>query len=173
VKASYLFVLLSAIGVAEAFYHAYLENAFTTNYSLVTYAPYSSLYGVPYWVLGVVWYPFVLAVGLGATRLGRAGLRSWLLVLLSVGNITTVYFWYLDSAVVHAYNPLYLGLYATNYALTGLVIAENWSSAVMKDFTVGTVIGLVVGIIFGPSGMAAIGVLGGCLGALSGYTSTE
>ena len=112
-------------------------------------------------------------VGLWATHLGRARLRSWLLILLSVGNIMTVYFWYLDSAVVHAYNPVYLGLYATKYALTGLVIAENWSSVVMKDFTIGTVIGLVVGIIFGPTGVAAFGVLGGGLGAVSGYTSTK
>jgi len=173
VKASFLFVFLSAVGVAEAFYHAWLENAFTTNYSLVTYAPYSSLYGIPYWVLGVVWYPLVLVIGLWATRFGRAAPRTWLLVLLSVGNIVTIYFWYLDSSVVHAYNSLYLGLYATNYALTGLVVAENWSSVVMKDFTVGTIIGLVVGIIFGPFGMAAFGILGGCFGAVSGYTSTK
>ena len=172
-KASPVFVLLSAVGVAEALYHAWLENAFTTNYSLVTNVPYSSLYGVPYWVLGVVWYPLVLVVGLWATHLGRANLKTWLLILLSIGNITTVYFWYLDSAIVHAYDSLYVGLYVTNYALTGLVVAENWSGIVMKDFTVGTVIGLVVGVIFGSFGMAAIGVLGGLLGALSGYTSTH
>ena len=173
VRASLLFVFLSAVGVAEAFYHAWLENAFTTNYSLVTFTPYSSLDGIPYWVFGIVWYPLVLVVGLWATRLGRTNLRSWLLILLSVGNITTIYFWYLDSAIVHAYDALYVGLYVTNYALTGLVVAENWSSVAMKDFTVGTVIGLVVGVIFGPFGMAGIGVLGGFLGALSGYTSTK
>jgi hypothetical protein len=173
VKASLVFIFLSAVGVAESFYHAWLENAFATNYSVVTFASYSSLDGIPYWVLGVVWYPLVLAAGLWATRLGRASLRSWLLILLSIGNITTVYFWYLDSAIVHAYNSLYVGLYVTNYALTGLVVAENWSSVVMRDFTLGTVIGLVVGVIFGPFGMAGIGVLGGLLGALSGYTSTR
>jgi len=173
VRASLLFVFLSAVGVAEAFYHAWLENAFTTNYSLVTFTPYSSLDGIPYWVFGIVWYPLLLVVGLWATRLGRTNLRSWLLILLSVGNITTIYFWYLDSAIVHSYDALYVGLYVTNYALTGLVVAENWSSVAMKDFTVGTVIGLVVGVIFGPFGMAGIGVLGGFLGALSGYTSTK
>ena len=139
-KTSQLFVFLSAIGVAEAFYHAWLEKAFTTNYSLVTYAPYSSLDGIPYWVLGVVWYPLILVIGIWGTRIGRARLPVWLLILLSVGNITTVYFWYLDSAIVHAYDSLYVGLYVTNYALTGLVVAENWSSVVMKDFAVGTVV---------------------------------
>jgi hypothetical protein len=173
VKAPILFVFLSAVGVAEAFYHAWLEKAFSTNYSLVTFAPYSSFAGIPYWLLGVVWYPLILVVGLWATNMGRKSLGSWLLILLSIGNITTVYFWYLDSVVVHAYNSLYLGLYATNYALTGLVVAENWSGVVMKDFAVGTIIGLVVGIIFGVYGMAAIGILGGVLGALSGYTSTR
>ena len=124
-KASFLFVFLSGVGVAEAFYHAWLENAFTTNYSLVNFAPYASLDGIPYWVLGVVWYPIVLVVGLWATRFCRTSLRSWLLILLSVGNITTAYFWYLDSMIVHAYDPLYVELYITNYALTGLVVAEN------------------------------------------------
>lgn len=168
-----VFALLSGVGVAEAIYHAYLENAFTTNYSRVTFAPYSSLYGVPYWVLGVVWFPIVLVVGLWTTNLCRVGLKEALLILLSIGNVTTIYFWYIDSYIIHAYSLVYMGLYVTNYALTGLVVAENWSRIVVRDYAGGTVIGMVVGVILGPFGIAAFGIAGGFLGALSGYTSTK
>lgn len=167
------FIFLSAVGVGEALYHTWLEHGFTTNYSLVKFSPYASFYGVPYWALGVVWFPLVLVIGLWTTRLGRGGLRRELLILLTIGNIVTVYFWYLDLIVIHSFNADYAGLYVTNYALTGLVIAENWKRSEMKDFTAGTVLGMVVGVFFGPFGAAALGVLGGILGAISGYTSTQ
>jgi uncharacterized membrane protein len=172
-KVPLAFLFLSAIGVVEAFYHAWLEHAFTTNYSAVSYAPVASFFGVPYWVFGVVWFPLVLVVGLWATRSGRNPLKTWLLVLLSVGNMFTVYLWYLDLVEIRAFTAVYVGLYVTNYALTGLVVAENWSRSEMKDFTAGTVIGMAIGVFFGPFGAAALGVLGGLFGALSGYTSTQ
>lgn len=167
------FIFLSAVGVGEAFYHAWLENAFSTNYSSVTFAPNASFFGIPYWVFGVVWFPLILVVALWSTRLGRSPLRPALLALLSVGNLFTVYLWYLDLITIRAFTAVYVGLYVTNYALTGLVVAENWSKSEMKDFTAGTVIGMAVGVFFGPFGAAALGVLGGLFGALSGYTSTQ
>jgi len=66
-----------------------------------------------------------------------------------------------------------MGLYITNYALTGLVVAQNWSRMVVRDFAAGTVVGMVVGVILGPFGIALFGIGGGFLGALSGYTSTK
>ena len=172
-KVPIVFILLSAAGVVEAVYHAWLEHAFTTNYSQVTFAPYSSFFGVPYWVFGVIWFPLVLIVGLWATRLGRLSLRRELLALLSIGNVFTLYFWYLDLLVVRSFTAEYVGLYVTNYALTGLVVAGNWSGAEMKDFVAGTVVGMVIGVFFGPFGAAVLGVIGGILGAVSGYTSTH
>jgi uncharacterized membrane protein len=97
--------------VAEALYHAWQENAFTTNWLSVSFGPYASFFGVPYWVLGVVWFPLVLVVGLWATRLGQVDLMPKLLILLTVGNIVTGYFWYLDFVIVKAYTATYVGLY--------------------------------------------------------------
>jgi uncharacterized membrane protein len=172
-KASVAFIFLSAVGVAEAFYHAWLENAFTTNPSLVTYSPYASFFGIPYWVFGVVWFPLVLVIGLWTTRFGHSNLRKGLLIILSVGNVFTVYLWFLDLLIIRAFTAVYVGLYVTNYALTGLVVAQNWSSAEMRDFLTGTIIGMVIGVFFGPFGVAAFGIGGGIVGAVGGYTATK
>ncbi|MDG7013099.1 MAG: hypothetical protein JRN11_05470 [Nitrososphaerota archaeon] len=172
-KASIAFVFLSLVGVAEAFVHAWQENAFTTYWTQVRFSSYASLLGVPYWAFGIVWFPLVLVVGLWVTRFGRDSLRRELMVLLTVGNIFTGYLWFLDLVVVRAFSAEYVGLYVTNYALTGLVIAQNWSSVVVKDFSAGTIIGVVVGVFFGPFATVAFGLAGGLLGAFSGYTSTR
>jgi len=160
------FILLSIVGIILAFYHASLEHAFTTNVFLVTYAPYASFYGVPYWTFGVVWYPLVFAVGVWSTKLGEANLRKELLILLTVGNITTVYFWYLDILVVKVFTLVYASLYLTNYALTTLVVAQHRSDDIMQGYVYGTVTGAVVGLLFGPYGVAVCGVGGGIFGAI-------
>ncbi len=164
-SASRVFLDLSALGLVLAFYHAYLESAFTTNIFAVKYSSLASFYGVPYWLFGVVWFPLVLALGLWSTRLGRVSLNKKLLVLLTVGNLFTVYLWYLDVYVVVAFNAVNIGLYAMNYALTGLVVFQNRSDDVMRGFVYGTVVGGAVGLIFGVFGVAACGVAGGILGA--------
>ena len=170
-KASLAFIFLSAIGVAEAFYHAWLENAFTTNLSLVTYAPYGSFFGIPYWIFGVVWFPLVLVIALWVTRVGRKELRKELLIVLSVGNLFTVYLWWVDLLIIGTFTAAYVGLYVTNYALTGLVVAQNWSSRAMQDFVTGTIIGMVIGVFFGAFGVAVFGIGGGIVGAVGSYTS--
>jgi len=168
-----VFIALSAVGVIEALYHAWLEKAFTTNTFAVHYAPYASFFGVPYWIFGVVWYPLMVVVSLWCTKLGRATLGRWLLALLTIGNLFTVYLWYLDLDVVRAYTALYVALYVTNYILTGIVVYQNWSSDEMRGFTYGTVAGVVVGTVlgavFGPFAVAACGVGGGILGAFRNF----
>ena len=166
-------MLLSVVGVAEAFYHAWLENAFTTNWFNVKFSGYASLMGVPYWAFGIVWFPLILTVGLWVTRLGRSGLPGRLLILLTVGNVFTGYLWYLDLIVVNALTPAYVGLYLTNYALTGVVVVQNWSRREMREFAVGTVLGVVIGAFFGAFGAAVLGIAGGVFGAVGGYTSTK
>jgi uncharacterized membrane protein len=173
VKAGQIFIFLSVVGVAEAFYHAWQENAFTTNWLSVNFGPYASFLGIPYWILGVVWFPLVLVVGAWTTRLGRSDLMPQLLILLTVGNIVTGYFWYLDLVIVKAFTATYVGLYVTNYVLTGLVVAQNWSRREMREFTIWTVIGTAIGAFFGGFGAAAFGITGGIFGAIGGYTSTR
>lgn len=172
-RASVAFILLALIGVAEAFDHAWSENAFTTNWFSVTFTSYASFYGVPYWVFGLIWFPLVLVLGLWVTRNGRAPLPWLLLILLSVGNLFTTYLWYLDLDVIGSFTAAYVGLYITNYALTALVVFQNWQDRVMKEFTAGTVLGVIVGIFFGGFGMVLFGVFGGFFGAIGGYTASR
>lgn len=172
-RLSWIFIFLSAIGVAEAFDHAWQENAFTTNWSAVGFSPYASLMGIPYWVFGLVWFPLVFVVALWITHLGRSSLARELLILLTVGNTFTVYLWYLDLNVIRAFTSAYVGLYLTNYALTGLVVVQNWSHEEMREFAAGTAIGMVIGAFFGAFGVAALGIAGGVFGAIGGYTSTK
>jgi hypothetical protein len=172
-KASVVFIFLSAVGVAEAIDHAWLENAFTTKLSLISYSPYASFFGIPYWVFGVVWFPLMLVIALRTTRFGRKNLGKELLIILSVGNVFTAYLWFLDLLIIGTFTAAYVGLYVTNYGLTGLVVAQNWSSREMQDFFVGTIIGAVIGVFFGPFGVAAFGIGGGIIGAVGSYTSTK
>ncbi len=172
-RLSQLFIILSAAGVAEAFYHAWSENAFTTDWWTVSFAPYASFFGVPYWIFGVVWFPLIFIVGLWSTSFGRKSLGRGLLVLLTVGNIFTGYLWYVDLVLIGTFTAAYVGLYVANYALTGLVIVQNRQHEEMKEYTAGTVLGMLVGVFFGAFGVAFLGILGGILGAIGGYTSTK
>lgn len=163
------FIVISVVGIVAAVYHAWLEGAFTTNYLAVTYAPFASFFGIPYWIFGVVWFPLVLAVGLWTTRLGSTGLRKELLILLTIGNVFTGYLWYLDLVVIRAFTVVYVALYTINYVLTGLVVFQNWSRDVMRGYVYGTVTGAIVGLLFGLYGVAACGILGGIFGAIRNY----
>jgi len=163
------FIVMAVLGVLEAIYHAWNEGAFSTNYAAVAFAPYASFFGVPYWVFGVVWFPLVLVVALWATKLGRGALPKETLVLLTVGNLFTGYLWYLDLVIIRAFTVVYVLLYLTNYVLTAFVVADNWSSDVMRGYVYGTVTGAVVGLLFGPYGVAACGIGGGVFGALRNY----
>lgn len=163
------FIVVAALGVIEAIYHAWAERAFTTNYALVSFSSYASLFGVPYWVFGLVWFPLVLVVALWTTRMGRLGLSREMLVLLTIGNIFTGYLWYLDLIVIRAFTVVYAGLYGTNYLLTAFVVIDGWSSDVMRGYAYGTVTGAIVGLLFGPYGVAVCGIGGGIFGALRNY----
>ena len=172
-KLSQIFVFLSAVGVVEAFIHAWNENAFTTDWAAVPFGPYASVMGIPYWAFGIVWFPAVLIVGAWTTRLGTATLGRRLLLLLTIGNVFTGYLWVLDLVVIGSFTPAYVGLYLTNYALTALVVAQNWSQGGMREFATGTVLGMVIGAFFGSFGVALLGITGGIFGAAGGYTATK
>lgn len=168
-KLSRVFIVVSALGIVGAIYHAWNEGAFTTNYAVVSFSPYASLYGVPYWVFGIVWFPLIFVLGIWWTRFGKEPLAQEVLVLLTVGNLFTGYLWYLDFDVIKAFTVVYALLYATNYVLTALVVLANWSSDAMRGYAYGTVTGAIVGILFGPYGIAACAIGGGIFGALRNY----
>ena len=165
--ASKIFIVISVVGIGEAFYHAWLEKAFTTNIFAIHYSEFASIFGIPYWLFGIVWFPLILVVGLWATGIGRKRLNLKLLALLTVGNVFTGYLWYLDIEVVKSIHLLYIALYATNYALTGIVVAQNWATSdIVHGYVYGTATGAVIGLLFGPYGVAACGIAGGMFGAI-------
>lgn len=168
-NSSKAFIAVSIVGVGLAIYHAWLEGAFTTKFWAVHYSTYASFAGIPYWVCGVVWFPLVLIVGSWSTKVGRAGLKRELIAFLTVGNIATGYFWYLDIMIVKALTFAYIALYVTNYVLTALVVIEHRSEDVMQGYVYGTVTGCIVGLLFGPYGVVACGIGGGIFGAARNF----
>lgn len=127
------FVVLAAIGVAIAIYHGYDEvTAYSTPASnacnLSAFVSCSSVfasgdvnfppgaYGVPLYVYGLVWFPLLVALGLWYGRKG--GLGEALVPLLMVGNLFTVYLWYVELGVAHALCPVCISMYVVNYLET-------------------------------------------------------
>lgn len=123
----YLFIILSVVGIGDALYHAYdeLTSTFSACYinqilncGAVFHSGFDTLFGVGFWVYGVVWFPLCVIAGLLVLR--RYGeLDAYVLVpFLMIGNIFTLYPWYLEIFKIHAYCPVCISLYALNYALT-------------------------------------------------------
>jgi uncharacterized membrane protein len=130
------FIALSAVGIVDAIYHAYGEitaySAPLTSCNLthsiscetVFTSGYTKFLGVSLWVYGVVWFPLMLVLGLWFTR-GHGSIRGEILVpLLMIGNVFTVYLWYLEIGVIHAICPVCVSLYVLNYVMTILAALE-------------------------------------------------
>ncbi len=129
-KLSEAYFLVAGSGIAIAIYLAneYLTQNFQScsinqHFSCggVFQSGHTSLFGIPFFVMGLAWFPLVLAVGLVTSRWGRGPLNGEILLpLLMVGNIFTLYLWYLELDVIGIICPLCVSLYVVNYALTGL-----------------------------------------------------
>jgi len=131
------FLGLSAIGIPVAVYHAYDE---ITNYSSpisrscnlthflsctnVFNSGHTTFLGVSLWVYGVVWFPLMLFLGLWFTMGGRSIRGEILVPILMVGNVFTIYLWYLELGVIHAICPVCVSLYALNYLMAALAVVE-------------------------------------------------
>jgi uncharacterized membrane protein len=140
-KLSKSFVALASIGILVAIYHGYDE---VTNYSApgaticninsffscgsvfssgyTTFPPHG---GLSLFVYGLIWFPLMLGLGLWFTG-KRGGVNGVVMVpVLMVGNVFTIYLWYLELGVIHALCPVCVSLYVLNYLMTAvcLVIA--------------------------------------------------
>ena len=135
-KLSKAFLALSAIGIVVAIYHGYDEVTnysapFTgicniTNYfSCVTVfnSGYTKFLGVSLYIYGLFWFPLMLVLGYWFTRMGGVIRGELMVPLLMVGNIFTLYLWYLELGVIHALCPVCISLYALNYLMTGICAA--------------------------------------------------
>ena len=133
-KRSVVFIVLSSIGIADAIYTAY-EYA-TANFGSCTVNSYlscgsvaasghTSLFGIPFYLFGLVWFPILLVLSVVMSKGGKYILNSEILLpILMIGNIFTVYLWYLELGVIGAICPSCVSLYAINYALTVVVASE-------------------------------------------------
>lgn len=136
-RLSKAFIVLAAVGIAVAIYHGYDEvtsysapgtgvcninsvlscaNVFNSGYT--KFPP--GAYGIDMYVYGLVWFPLLVALGVVLGRKTGTLSGEVLLPMLMVGNIFTLYLWYLEIAVIHAYCPVCISMYVLNYALTAL-----------------------------------------------------
>jgi len=122
-----IYIGFALLGILDAIYHAYSElTQVFTGCNLTVHIScgsvfqfgYTTISGVPFWIFGVVWFPLMLILGLILWN------RSKLLLIpiLFIGNMFTIYLWYLDLAViwpaVHAICPVCVSLYIINYLMT-------------------------------------------------------
>ncbi len=131
------FVILAAVGIAVAIYHGYDEitsysapgtgvcnvnsfvsclNVFQSGYTTFPPGPY----GLSMFVYGLIWFPLMVALGVWYGRRTGALKGEVFLPLLMVGNLFTLYLWYLELGVIHALCPVCISMYVLNYAMTGL-----------------------------------------------------
>jgi uncharacterized membrane protein len=131
---SKIFIALTAIGIIGAVLTALeytakvkLDCTISQKFSCVPVeeSGHTSLFGIPFWLAGIIWFPLMLVLALYFTKGGKWRLRGDILLpLLLVGDLFTIYLWYLELAVIGAVCPYCLSLYLVNYALTGLVIYD-------------------------------------------------
>jgi uncharacterized membrane protein len=119
-------------------YHAYGEitdysgpltacdiNHFVSCVTVFT-SGYTTFLGVSLWVYGIVWFPLILFSGYWMTKRSD-GIRWEVMVpLLMVGNVFTLYLWYLELVKIHAICPVCVSLYTLNYVMTGIAAYSAW-----------------------------------------------
>lgn len=123
------------MGIADAIYHAYGELTFTFNACSLSKAfscqsvfasGYTQVLGVSFWVYGVVWFPLCLVTGLWAIRKYGSPVGSVLVPFLMIGNIFTLYPWYIEITLLGGtYCPVCISLYVINYLLTFVALASR------------------------------------------------
>ena len=132
------FLILAAVGIPVAIYHAYDEitnfsapgttvcninnfwscgNVFKSGYT--TFPPHG---GLSLFVYGLVWFPLMLGLAYWFIR-GSGCINATAMVpILMVGNVFTLYLWYLELGVIHAICPVCLSLYVLNYLMTAICL---------------------------------------------------
>jgi uncharacterized membrane protein len=134
-KLTKAFLGLAAIGIPDAIYHAYGEiTAYSTplgnecninnvlSCSRVFESGYTTFLGISLWVYGVVWFPFILLLGYWFVRKGGSLRGEVPVPVLMVGNIFTLYLWYLELVKIGALCPVCISMYCLNYLMTAIAL---------------------------------------------------
>jgi uncharacterized membrane protein len=129
------FIALAVMGIAVAVYHAYGEITYTLDSCTLSNvlschavfaSGYTTVLGVDFWVYGVVWFPVCLLVGLWALRRYGTPLGSVVVPFLMIGNIFTLYPWYIEFKLLGGvYCPVCITLYCINYLLTFVALTSR------------------------------------------------
>jgi uncharacterized membrane protein len=138
---AYIATALVGIGLAVYTANEYLTQNFTScniNQQLscggVFQSGHTSLFGVPFYVMGLVWFPLVLGLGIATSRMGKYRVSGDILLpLLMVGNVFTGYLWYLELAVIGIICPLCVSLYVVNYILTAIILASLFTAGPVES----------------------------------------
>ena len=133
------FIALSVMGIAVAVYHAYGEIFYAFNYCKINEvlscgsvfaSGYTTVLGVAFWVYGVVWFPACLLAGFLAIRRYGKPIGSVLVPFLMIGNIFTLYPWYIEIVLLNGrYCPVCITLYIINYLLTAVALLSRSEEA--------------------------------------------
>jgi len=129
------FIALSVMGIAVAVNHGYDELTYTfgscfinpnISCGAVFASGYTTVFGIEFWVYGVVWFPLCLAVGLWTIRKYGSPIRSILVPFLMIGNIFTLYPWDIEIRILGGvYCPVCVSLYIINYLLTFVALTSK------------------------------------------------
>ena len=129
------FIALSVMGIAVAVNHGYDELTYTfgscfinpnISCGAVFASGYTTVFGIEFWVYGVVWFPLCLAVGLWTIRKYGSPIRSILVPFLMIGNIFTLYPWDIEIRILGGvYCPVCVSLYIVNYLLTFVALTSK------------------------------------------------
>jgi uncharacterized membrane protein len=119
-------LILSIVGLIVATFHALQENLFippnvcTINSEVscggLFNSGYTAIQGVPFWLLGLIWFVMLIPVGLLLADRWKV-----FVPVLMIGNLFTLYLWNIEINVVGIICPVCVSLYCINYAITGIV----------------------------------------------------
>jgi len=134
------FIALSVMGIAVAVYHGYGELTFSISHlSSCTFSHtiscagvfasgYTTVFGIEFWVYGVVWFPVCLLVGRWAIRKYGSPVRSVMVPFLMIGNIFTLYPWDIEIRLLGGvYCLVCISLYCINYLMTFVALTAKSS----------------------------------------------
>jgi len=66
----------------------------------------------------------MLVLGYRFTRRGGSLRAEVMVPLLMVGNLFTIYLWYLELVKIHALCPVCISLYTLNYLMTAIALVS-------------------------------------------------
>lgn len=126
----YMALCLVGIAIVLVITYEYLTATFVSFCNInskvscegVFLSGHTSIFGIPFYALGLFWFPFLMLVGYYTVRTNGELDGQLLFPLLLIGDIFTIYLWYDQLVVIGIICPLCVATYLVNYALTVLSI---------------------------------------------------